>query len=310
MGFDWVWLLSVWQTGPAGQRVSRTNPEWRDEFQETLPDLREEDIAGSGFAITGYTVHRAWAATRRWPGCASGCAQRGLRLMLDFVPNHTALDHPWVEEHPEYYIAGTELDLARAPQNYTWVKRKRRRPAAGLRPRSVLLRLARHAAAQLRQPGHAGGDDRRAGEDRRAVRRRALRHGDAGAARRLRADLGHRRRSRSGPRRRGACASSVPDFCFMAEVYWDLEWTLQQQGFDYTYDKRLYDRLREGHARPVREHLHAGLDYQDKLARFLENHDEPRAAATFAPGSDSHTPRSFPHHSQRILKSRPLRDGD
>ena len=75
----------------------------------------------------------------------------------------------------------------------------------------------------------------------------------------------------------------APDFCFMAEVYWDLEWTLQQQGFDYTYDKRLYDRLREGHPRPVREHFHAGLDYQHKLARFLENHDEPRAAATFAP---------------------------
>jgi hypothetical protein len=73
-----------------------------------------------------------------------------------------------------------------------------------------------------------------------------------------------------------------PGFCFMAEVYWDLEWTLQQQGFDYTYDKRLYDRLREGRARPVREHLRAGLDFQDKLARFLENHDEPRAAATFS----------------------------
>src|SRR5262249_37073302 len=72
--------------------------------------------------------------------------------------------------------------------------------------------------------------------------------------------------------------------CFMAEVYWDLEWTLQQQGFDYTYDKRLYDRLRDRHARPVREHFRAGLDYQDKMARFLENHDEPRAAATFPPG--------------------------
>jgi hypothetical protein len=70
----------------------------------------------------------------------------------------------------------------------------------------------------------------------------------------------------------------------MAEVYWDLEWTLQHQGFDYTYDKRLYDRLRDGHARPVREHFHAELTYQDKLARFLENHDEPRAAATFIPG--------------------------
>jgi hypothetical protein len=76
----------------------------------------------------------------------------------------------------------------------------------------------------------------------------------------------------------------VPGFCFMAEVYWELEWTMQQQGFDYAYDKRLYDRLREGHARPVREHFHAGLEYQDKLARFLENHDEPRAAATFPAG--------------------------
>ena len=67
----------------------------------------------------------------------------------------------------------------------------------------------------------------------------------------------------------------------MAEVYWDLEWTLQQQGFDYTYDKRLYDRLRDGHAQPVRDHFRADMDFQRRSARFLENHDEPRAAATF-----------------------------
>ena len=78
-----------------------------------------------------------------------------------------------------------------------------------------------------------------------------------------------------------AVREKVPDFCFMAEVYWDMEWTMQQQGFDYAYDKRLYDRLIEGHARAVREHFYAGTDYQDKLARFLENHDEPRAASTF-----------------------------
>jgi len=58
-GFDWVWFLSVWQTGPAGQQVSRSHHEWRQEFEATLPDLREDDIAGSGFAITGYTVHQA-----------------------------------------------------------------------------------------------------------------------------------------------------------------------------------------------------------------------------------------------------------
>src|SRR5678816_2374535 len=59
MGFDWVWLLSVWQTGPVAQQISRANAEWRHEFQETLHDLQDDDIAGSGFAIAGYTVHEA-----------------------------------------------------------------------------------------------------------------------------------------------------------------------------------------------------------------------------------------------------------
>jgi len=74
-----------------------------------------------------------------------------------------------------------------------------------------------------------------------------------------------------------------PGFLFMAEVYWDLEWMLQQQGFSYTYDKRLYDRLRDGHARPVRDHFLADREYQMKSARFLENHDESRAAAVLPP---------------------------
>ena len=75
-------------------------------------------------------------------------------------------------------------------------------------------------------------------------------------------------------------------FVFMAEAYWDLEWELQQQGFDYCYDKRLYDRFEHGDVEPVRNHLLADSEYQRRLVRFLENHDEPRAAATFP--SDKH----------------------
>jgi hypothetical protein len=72
-----------------------------------------------------------------------------------------------------------------------------------------------------------------------------------------------------------------PDLVLIAEAYWDMEWTLQQQGFDYCYDKRLYDRLVHDGADAVRAHLTADPAYQERLLRFIENHDEPRAAATF-----------------------------
>ena len=282
-GFDWVWLLSVWQTGPAGQRVSRENGEWRKEFEQTLPDLSEDDIAGSGFAITGYTVSTALGGDAALDRLRERLRTRGLHLMLDFVPNHTALDHPWVKTHPEYFVAGTEDDVARAPQNYIRVKRGRG---------DLVL-------AYGRDPYFAGWPDTLQLDYSNPATQEAM-TGEllkiAGQCDGVRCDMAMlvlpevfertwgRRAPSFWPNATERVRQRVPGFCFMAEVYWDLEWTMQQQGFDYAYDKRLYDRLREGHARPVREHLCAGLDYQNGLARFLENHDEPRAAATFAPG--------------------------
>ena len=282
MGFDWIWLLSVWRTGRAAQQVSRTNPEWRHEFQETLPDLREDDIAGSGFAITGYTVHPALGGDAALARVRQRFRERGLRLMLDFVPNHMAPDHPWVEEHPEYFIGGSESDLAQAPQNYTRLK----------------VQGEDRVLAYGRDPYFAGWPDTLQLDYGNPATQEAMR-GEllriAGQCDGVRCDMAMlvlpdvfertwgRRAPLFWPETTTRVREQVPDFCFMAEVYWDLEWTMQQQGFDYAYDKRLYDRLREGHARPVREHLYAGLEYQDGLARFMENHDEPRAAATFAP---------------------------
>jgi Alpha amylase, catalytic domain len=283
MGFDWVWLLSVWQTGPAAQRISRANPEWRHEFQETLPDLGEDDIAGSGFAIAGYTVHRELGGEKALARIRARLRPRGLLLMLDFVPNHTAPDHPWVTDHPEYYVAGTESDLAREPHNYTRVK------AAG----------SDRVIAFGRDPYFAGWPDTLQLDYSSPATQDAM-SGEllriAGQCDGVRCDMAMlvlpdvfertwgRRAPLFWPEAIKRVHEKVPDFCFMAEVYWDREWTMLQQGFDYAYDKRLYDRLRDGHSRPAREHLHAGLDYQAKLARFMENHDEPRAAATFAPG--------------------------
>jgi hypothetical protein len=280
LGFDWIWLLSVWQTGSAAQRESRSNAEWRKEFEDTLPDLREEDIAGSGFAITGYTVHTALGGDTALGALRERLRQRGLRLMLDFVPNHMAPDHPWVESHPEYFVAGTEADLQRAPQNYTRVE---------------LARGAR-ILAHGRDPYFPGWPDTLQLDYSNPATQGAMAAAlvkIAGQCDGVRCDMAMlvlpdvfertwgRRPEPFWSRTIQQVRDKVPGFCFMAEVYWDLEWTMQHEGFDYAYDKRLYDRLREGHARPVREHFHADLDYQDKLARFLENHDEPRAAATF-----------------------------
>jgi glycosidase len=124
LGFDWVWFLSVWQTGPAAQQVSRSNTGWRKEFQETLPDLREEDIGGSGFAIQNYAVHRDLGGAAALARLRQRLRKRGLKLMLDFVPNHMAPDHPWLDEHPDYFVHGSETDLARSPRNYCRLQTK------------------------------------------------------------------------------------------------------------------------------------------------------------------------------------------
>src|SRR6266568_4116104 len=121
-GFDWIWLLSVWQTGAASRAVSRSNPTWRAEFQSALPDLTEEDICGSGFAISAYEVDEALGGKAALADLRARLAKRGLRLMLDFVPNHTALDHPWTKTNPDFYVQGDAQSLAAAPENYCRVE--------------------------------------------------------------------------------------------------------------------------------------------------------------------------------------------
>jgi hypothetical protein len=91
MGVDWLWFLSVWQTGLAGQCMSRSHPEWRREFQETLPDLCEEDIAGSGFAITGYTVHQALGGEAALARLRVRLQERGLGKSFDSDKTEPAL---------------------------------------------------------------------------------------------------------------------------------------------------------------------------------------------------------------------------
>jgi glycosidase len=291
-GFDWLWPLGVWQTGPAARAISRTQPAWLREYQEALPDLTEDDITGSPFAIQSYSVHRDLGGDVALARFRARLRQRNVRLLLDFVPNHTAPDHPWVWEHPEYYIAGSPDDLAREPANY-----RRMETSRGAR----ILALGK-------DPYFPGWPDTLQLNYRcQALRQAMLGRLDkvADTAEGVRCDMamlllpevigrtwGDRSRPSDGsppidssfwPDAIAQVRARHPDFLFLAEVYWDLEWELQRQGFDYTYDKRLYDRLHAGEAGPVRGHLRADREFQRKSVRFLENHDEPRAAAAFPP---------------------------
>lgn len=282
-GFDWVWLLSVWETGIAGPRIVLQNDAWCRELRTILPDLRDEDVAGSGFAITAYSVSPSLGGDEALARFRRHLAARGIRLILDFVPNHVALEHPWVDDHPDYFIAGDEADIARSPGSYARFGR-----SGG----ELIL-------AHGRDPNFPAWTDTLQLDYSNLATQEAMIAELLNVASRcdgVRCDMAmlllpevfERTWGRTAPpfwpnaiRR---VRERFPDFLFIAEAYWDLEWTMQQQGFDAAYDKRLYDRLRNGQARPVREHLQAGLDYQSKLVRFLENHDEPRAAAVFAPG--------------------------
>jgi hypothetical protein len=293
LGFDWLWLLGVWQTGAAGLEISRTDPQLRQEYQALLPDFREEDIVGSPFAVQAYTVHKDFGGNDALRRLRGRLHDRGLRLLLDFVPNHTARDHVWVWTYPEYYVHGSEDDLAREPNNYCRVETSRG-PAI---------------LAHGRDPYFPGWTDTFQLNYRHRGLRQAMTEQLVQVAERcdgVRCDMamlllpdviartwGERSRPADGsapadesfwPAAIATVHEIEPTFMLLAEVYWDREWDLLQQGFDYAYDKRLYDRLRRGDAAGVRAHLAAGLDYQNHLARFLENHDEARAASAF-PGA-------------------------
>ena len=288
-GFDWVWLLGVWQTGPLSREVSRGRADWRRGFLAALPDLTEEDITGSPFAIQNYSVHTDFGGEEALANVRGKLKQRGLRLLLDFVPNHMGLDHAWAIDHPDYFIQGSAADLAREPHNY----------------RPVQTSFGSRVLAHGRDPYFPGWPDTLQLNYRSLKLRQAMTAELVNVAQRcdgVRCDMamlllpeviqrtwGNASMPADGslpidapfwPEAIARVRSLHPEFKFMAEVYWDLEWTLQQQGFDTTYDKRLYDRLERREAEAVRGHLHADMNFQRRLVRFLENHDEPRAAAT------------------------------
>jgi hypothetical protein len=282
-GFDAVWLMGVWERSPEGIRISMANDWLLADFRRALPDFSDEDNVGSPYCVRRYTVDAHLGGPEALAVARRKLADHGLSLILDFVPNHVAPDHPWVTTHSEYFIRGDDEDLRRDPASF--VSAGGRVLACGRAPYfpawpDVLQLNAvdpglRSASVETVQEIADQCDGVRC-DMAMLMMSNVFERTWGGRA-------GTRPDSDYWPHLIPAVKGKHPGFRFIAEAYWDLEWELQQQGFDYCYDKRLYDRLEHDQAESLRLHLCADLPYQEKLVRFIENHDEPRAAAAFTP---------------------------
>lgn len=281
-GFDWLWLLGVWSIGPTGTAISRSQPEWRAEYLKVIPDLSDRDICGSPFAVCAYEVDSSLGGNQALARFRERLAQCGIKLLLDFVPNHVGFDHPWVRSHPDYFISGTADNLQTCSDSWTRLSDGRilaygRDPNYPGWPDTLqlnyfnpALRLAVFEQVQ-KLPYLCDG-----------IRCDMAMLVEPEIFRRTwekRAPLAVQGFASIWPETIATAKRTHPDFVFMAEVYWNYEHALQGHGFDYTYDKTLYDRVIARRGPELRQHLIAPQPYQKKMVRFLENHDEPRIAS-------------------------------
>jgi hypothetical protein len=278
-GVDAVWLMGVWARSPAGIAVALADEGLMASFAAALPGVGPDDVVGSPYCVRRYEVDDHLGGRAGLAAARAALAERGVRLVLDDVPNHVAPDHPWTVAHPDRFIVGDAADLAAHPDEF--------------------VDVGGNVLARGRDPFFPPWPD--------VVQLNAFSEGMRAATVETLVDVGDQCDGvrcdmamlllndvfartwgdRAGPPPDedfwveviGAVRRRHPDLLFMAEAYWDLEPVLLEQGFDHCYDKRLYDRLAHEHAGAVRAHLVADPAYQRRTVRFLENHDEPRAAA-------------------------------
>jgi hypothetical protein len=278
-GFTHIWLMGVWTVGDQARACAQASPQQREVYAQILPDWTGDDVAGSPYAIADYVVSPALGGDEALARFRESLHRRGLKLLLDFVPNHVGLDHPWVRERPELFVqsaqpvAGTfeqETDSGRRflahgrdPYFPPWtdtVQIDYRNPEARAAMLEVLQRIASRCDG---------------------VR--------CDMAMLVLQDVFERTWSQFPvlslpgefwPEAIGSIKQARPGFLLLAEAYWGLEPRLQALGFDYTYDKGLYDGLVARDPTAVQRHLaQTSVECLVRGAHFLENHDEPRIAS-------------------------------
>lgn len=277
-----VWLMGVW-TRSAGVRASALK--YKHEYEAVLPDVTDDDVIGSAYAIGAYEVDPAAGGRDGLAAVRQQFAAHGLKLILDFVPNHVAIDHPAIASRPEIFVRANAREHRTHPGMFF--------PARDAWNREIFVGHGRdpHFPAWI--------DTAQLNAFSPAMRQFTIDtlRDIASQCDGVRCDMAMLMMNEIFERTWGwavaedapaldfwnevipAVRADSPNFLFMAEVYWNLDYPLQQQGFDYTYDKVLYDRMVEGSVEGIRQHLLADVEYLKRTVHFIENHDEPRIAS-------------------------------
>lgn len=283
LGFDIVWLMGVWRRSPASREIALAEPANRPLYDRALPGWTSADVVGSPYAVAEYAPDRrigTWGSLDR---AREELHQRGIALFLDFVGNHTALDHPWTSAHPEFYVQGAAGDFAKDPASFHRIEGTNG---------PVFLALAKDPyfppwkdAAQL---NHFNPKMRAA---QLAQLRTIAAHCDG-----VRCDMAMLHlndifanqwacflKNPKPPKTEfwAAAHKAVPRLVLLAEAYWGTEQRLLDLGFSFAYDKSLYDALRDANVPKAQAGLAAAPSVEGHFARFLENHDEARCASAF-----------------------------
>lgn len=279
-GFDIIWLMGVWKPSAYSKAIATSHQDLRSVFLDHLGSVTPDDITSSPYSIPSYTVNEALGGETELLSFRSKLHAIGIKLMLDFVPNHMGLDNAFLPEHPEYFI---QVNHEERHQD----------------PCSCFEYNKGHYLAYGKDPYFAPWTDTLQlnyahPETHNMMTENLLKVSSLCDA--IRCDMAMlilknvfnmTWRNLAGsmdeefwPNAISAVRRRHPKFLFLAESYWDKEWELQQMGFDFTYDKPFYDYISSVsvNIEKLTGHLLANWDYHKHLCRFIENHDEARAA--------------------------------
>lgn len=279
-GFNAIWLMGIWERSQAGLKIAREHSVIMQELRDALPDLADDDIAGSPYCIKDYHADPCFGGDKGLANARKELAGRGLQLILDFVPNHVAPDHPWTVKQTAYFIQGTVQDLQEHPDDWYQAGKsiyaKARDPFYPPWPDVLQLNVFNEGlrdAMLTTLLSIASMCDGIRCDMAMLVMNDIF-------AKTWKGKIGKKPEKDFWPLLIPAVKKVYPDFIFIAESYWETERRLIEQGFDYCYDKKYYDVLKEGSEASLK-HLEGIKEIQNHTLRFLENHDEPRAASLF-----------------------------